>query len=222
MALAETEAVTEIEVVKTVGRIHEVNILLNSNIQDALECAQESKAATNQLVTNLDHFYKHAEQKSMETREEMTKKLSQLESNVSRSADKTLESVAGHYQLLEEAGKLLQQEQRQTQDKLTQLTGQIKKSFEAAALGNVQLHKDMIAQLGTIIDTHSQAVQSTQRKLSDKLAEVSETINYTNEKLKQHEEAMAARFEEQTKLLRKSQRKWFIWLIVLIILGYFF
>ncbi|NHN34395.1 hypothetical protein [Paenibacillus agricola] len=200
-----------IDVEKTLGRIHEVNILLNSNVQDAVQSANESKAASDQFVKELDLFHKETKQKIEAAGKELAKQLLQLESNVKsemmRTADITLQNAKSNYDALKEANNLLQKEHQFIIHKLNE-------QFEQ--------NQAAIKVLGVSMDKHSNAILSTQNKMTEKLSMLNKALNDTSGQLRLHNETMLNKFEDQTKMMRKSQRKWFIWLIVLIIIGYFY
>lgn len=225
----ETEISSESELIETIGIIHEVSILLNSNIMDALECAEESKAALNQLTYQLQNDHNQIEQKWTKTGEELRRQLQTVESGIqsalTKSAEYTLEHATGHYNSLADSVKLLQEHQTQIQEKLLWLNGKLKNVFEANAVAQAQHHNEMFAQITAIIEAHSEIATRNHKNLSGDLELSTKAIKATGkqlrEQLRDHEATMAARFEEQTKQMDKSYRKWSIWLLVLIILGYF-
>ncbi|MDQ1908953.1 hypothetical protein RAC89_00375 [Paenibacillus sp. GD4] len=207
---------TELE--KTVGRFHEINILLNSNMQDVLFCAQNSTAMTQELMEKLQQIYNDSIERLTAEGKDLSKQLQLLEkaalSEMARVENNSNKQAFKYHESLLEASKQLIEKCQSIENQLTKQEEQLKQGIELVLTDSMKKHNEVISRLHASIESHGKKTTEQQAKLAG-------LMNQTMAQLGLYENAAKSRADEQTKLLRKSQRKWMIALILLIILGYF-
>ncbi|MEK4252562.1 hypothetical protein [Ureibacillus sp. FSL K6-2830] len=214
-----------IDTEKTLSRIYEANVLLNSNMFDAMQAAKESKEVAHEVLKELDLMYKGTEKSLQDVKEDLSKKLLQLENDFKSElftvTNNSLHKITNDNADLKKATKFLYEDHQKILQKLEEQQEQIIQSLHTTLDKSVRVYKDFIEKMQNNIESNLEVLQKEQKSIFIKLAELNNTLNTTNETLILHNETMISKLDEHTKQLKKNQRTWFIVLFIAIFFGYF-
>lgn len=206
-----------------VGQIHEINLLLNSNMADALQASQEAREAVNQMVSRI-------ESDNLELRSEWEKQNNHYLNKISllqESLQKTLyvtsnDAVEKLTAAQQDAVKAIFEQDQKTLIKFQEHLEQIKTMMTTASQSNTYLHLDTVNQLVKSKDITLEAIEQYRLQMEVTLSAVNKSVNKVNQTLKKLQVDMSSKLDEQSQKLQKSQNIWgFAVIAVIVLVGFF-
>lgn len=206
------------DTVKTLSEINEVTLLLNSNMDDTKRAAYEGKRALLDGVQEITKLNEDVKKEIKKIERQFHLKVQELEENLQEKLKET--SSITNLTLKSEHSALrqkLESDIQETKEFASLIQKEQVKSFQRIfnkleESNNAQ--KDMILYLNEKIVSGIDKSEKNHKKLFYLLTELRTTLTIENDKFTK---AML----EQHHMLKKSQRKWFIFLFIFIFLGYF-
>ncbi|MEH7440180.1 hypothetical protein V7182_22285 [Neobacillus drentensis] len=207
-----------IDTEKTLLEINEVTLILNSNMNDTKRAADEGKRALLDGVQELTVLNEDVKQEIKKIETQFSTKVQKLEANLQQKLKETssftnLSLKNEHSDLrqkldanLQEEKEIISQNQKEQVKSFQKIYSMLEESMKA--------QKDMILYLNERIGDGFDKTEKNHKKLSKLVTELRTTVTIESDKLTKG-------MLEQHQILKKSQRKWFIFLIIFIFLGYF-
>ncbi|RIX59711.1 hypothetical protein D3P08_06180 [Paenibacillus nanensis] len=209
--------------VGTIDRIHELNMLLNSNMADALQASQEARDAVAQMVAQMEAADLAFRSEWDKQNEDYMNKVNQLQESLQKTLLVSSKDVVEKLTVgQQDAVKAIFEQDRKTFLKFHEQLEQIKAMLQTASQSNAVLHMDTVNHLSKSKDDTLEAIKQFRLQMEATLSAVNKAVNTFNQTLEKMHVDMIARLDDQTRKLRKSQNIWGIALIVVIVLvGYF-
>ncbi|MEH7299358.1 hypothetical protein [Neobacillus drentensis] len=207
-----------IDTEKTLLEINEVTLLLNSNMKDTKRAADEGKRALLDGVQELTKLNEDVKQEIKKIETQFSAKVQKLDANLQQKLKET--SSFTNLSLKDEHNELRQKldaNKQEVKEIISQNQKEQVKSFQkiySMLEESMKVQKDMILYLDERIREGFDKTEKNHKKLSMLLTELRTTVTIESDKLTKG-------MLEQHQILKKSQRKWFIFLIIFIFLGYF-
>ncbi|OIJ20751.1 hypothetical protein BKP45_08095 [Anaerobacillus alkalidiazotrophicus] len=205
---------------KTLGQIHETNILMNSSIYETMEAVQDTKETINEISKDLEELQEETSKSLQKNKKELQKEIKQLENNVkseiSESTNQSLTIICNRTTAIEKSTSELNKGNQKSFVKIQEQQNQhikcLQKSFADQNKFLIENDKALHKRLSVL--------ENNQLEILNKLAQLDRALTKTNEKNNQNSQALTAKVDEQTVQLLKSQKKWFVFVLILVFIGY--
>ncbi|MFJ7848138.1 hypothetical protein ACIQZM_09710 [Peribacillus sp. NPDC097206] len=200
------------------SRIHETNILLNSNMLDAQDTAKETKKVSQEVLVRIDLLDKETEKNINQAKTELTKQLQNLENDlnkeISELTNKSLQRISKDNEELRETTKFSYDVIQKDLEKQQQRQDQQFQALQNALAKQAREQKELILEIQKNLFTEIEVGFTNQEKLLRNLSDLKKTIISLNK-------GQVKKLNEENQSLKKFQKKWYITTFIAILLGYF-
>lgn len=200
------------------SEIHETNILLNSNIMDAREAANETREVSQAVLAGLASLDRETEKNINKAKTDLTKQFQKLEidlhNEINELTKKSLQKISKDHAELKDTTKFSYDVIQKNLEKQQQRQDQQFQALQLALVKQAREQKELILEVQKNLFAEINVSLANQEKLSRKLSDLKNTLITQNE-------AQVKKLDEKNLSLKKFQKKWYITTFIAILIGYF-